>query len=72
MLRLVAYSPDTPPVEVATIDESQLGHLEVFDDADLVANIVIRPFTTEIEVAVADARWDWLARTRLPTSGAAT
>ena len=72
MLRLVAYSPDTPPVEVARIDELQLGHLEVFDDADLLANIVIRPFTNEVEVAVADATWEWLARTRLPTSATTT
>jgi hypothetical protein len=69
MLRLVVLTPDTPPVEVATIEESQLGHLDLYDDAELVAHLVVRPFTemNEVEIAVADARtWEWLSRVRVP------
>jgi hypothetical protein len=74
MLRLVAYSPETPPREVVEIGESELGHLELFEDGELLANIVIRAFTDahEVEVGVADSSWEWLARTRLPTSPAVT
>ena len=72
MLRLVAYSPETPPRRVVEIGESELGHLKLFEDGELLANIVIRPFTEahEVEVGVADSSWEWLARTQLPTSPA--
>lgn len=74
MVRLVAYSPEAPPRKVVEIPESALGHLEVFDDDELLANIVIRAFTEacEVEVGVADSSWEWLARTRLPTTPAVT
>jgi hypothetical protein len=72
MLRLAAYTPDTPPSKVAEVEEAQLGHLELFDDDLLLAHIVIRPFTNEVEVGVADASWDWLSRTRVSTNAAAT
>jgi hypothetical protein len=74
MLRLVTYTPDTPPRKVAEVGEAQLGHLELFDDDELLAHLVIRPFRDahEVEVGVADTSWEWLARTRLPTSAAAT
>jgi hypothetical protein len=72
MLRLVVYSPETPPRNVIEVGESELGHLAVFEDGDLLANIVIRPFTEahEVEVGIADTSWEWLARTRVPTSPA--
>jgi hypothetical protein len=59
---------------VIEIAEDELGHLELFEDGELLANIVIRPFTEvhEVEVGVADPSWEWLARTRLPTSPAVT
>jgi hypothetical protein len=74
MLRLVAFTPETPPVEVAEIAEPELGHLELFDDDRLLAIVVIRPFidANEVEVGVADASWEWLTRTRLSTSKAGT
>ena len=50
MLRLAAYTPDTPPHKVAELAESQLGHLEVFDDDVLLAHIVIRPLPEANEV----------------------
>jgi hypothetical protein len=75
MLRLIAYTPETPPMQVAEVGEAQLGHLEVFDDDRLLAHVVIRPFVDarEVEIAVADPRsWEWLSRVRVPTSPAAT
>jgi hypothetical protein len=51
--------------------EAQIGHLEVFDDDLLLAHIVVRRFTNEVEVAVADPSWEWLARARVPLSAGA-
>jgi hypothetical protein len=72
MLRLVTFTPDSPPRKVVEVGEAELGHLELFDDDELLAHLVIRPFThaNEVEVGVADGTWEWLVRTRLPTSAA--
>jgi hypothetical protein len=74
MLRLVAYTPDTPPVEVAVIEESQHGHLTLSDGDDLLAHLVIRPFVdaNEVEIGVADPAWEWLSQIRVPTRPATT
>jgi hypothetical protein len=75
VLKLIVYSPDSPPRKVAETTEPQLGHLEVFDDDELLAHVVIRPFVdaNEVEIAVADPRsWAWLSRVRVPTSSTAT
>jgi hypothetical protein len=73
MIRLAVFTPDTPPKKVAEVAEPQLGHLEVFDDDLLLAHLVVRRFTNEVEFAIADpASWEWLARVRVPTSATAT
>jgi hypothetical protein len=75
VLNLIVYSPDSPPRKVVEIAEPQLGHLELFDDGELLGHVVIRPFTgaNEVEIAVADPRsWAWLSRVRVPTSSTAT
>jgi hypothetical protein len=75
VLKLTVYSPDVPPRPVAEIKEPQLGHLELFDDDELLAHIVLRPFSdaNEVEIAVAEPRsWAWLSRVRVPTSSSAT
>lgn len=75
MLKLIVYSPDSPPRKVAEIKEPQLGHLELVDDDELLAHVVVRPFAdaNEVEIAVAEPRsWAWLSRVRVPTSSTAT
>jgi hypothetical protein len=75
VLKLIVYSPATPPRQVAEIKEPQLGHLELFDDDELLAHVVLRPFadSNEVEIAVAEPRsWAWLSRVRVPMSSTAT